>query len=168
MTQLCPRRQNGSMILESMIAILVFSLGILGIVGLQAASIKASTDAKYRSEASLLANEVIARMWVGDRAQATLQANFASPDGVAYQAWGWVGTGVADAGTQAAPTRGTVLETLPGAAANLPTISVAAVAPAAATVPPTPSTSLVTVTVFWQLPGEPTPHNYTAVAQIGG
>jgi len=156
------------MILEAMIAILVFSLGILGIVGLQAASIKASTDAKYRSEASLLANEVIGRMWVSDRAPATLQANFASPDGGAYQAWGWVGTGAADAGTKAEPTRGSVLETLPGAAANLPTISVAAVAPATATVPPTPSTSLVTVTVFWQLPGEATPHNYTAVAQIGG
>ncbi|MBS1230067.1 MAG: hypothetical protein H6R17_3344 [Proteobacteria bacterium] len=156
------------MILEAMIALLVFSLGILGIVGLQAASIKASSDAKYRSEAALLANEVIGRMWVSDRTQATLQAGFASPDGAAYQAWAWVGNGAADAGTQAEPTRGSVLEALPGAADNLPTIAVAAVAPAAATVPPTPATSLVTVTVFWQLPGEPTPHNYTAVAQIGG
>ena len=164
----CSRRQSGSVILESMIAILVFSLGILGIVGLQAASIKASTDAKYRSEASLLVNELIGRMWVSDRNQATLEANFASPDGDAYQAWAWVGTGAADEGTQADPARGTVLETLPGAAANLPTISIAAVAPVAVTLPPTPSTSLVTVTVFWQLPGEPTTHNYTAVAQIGG
>lgn len=162
-------RQGGSMILEAMIALLIFSLGILGVVALQAASIKASTDAKYRSEASLLVNEVIARMWVSDRSQATLQANFASlTDGADYQAWAWVGTGAADAGTQAAPTRGTVLETLPGAAANPPTISIAAVAPATLTVPPTPSTSLVTVTVFWQLPGESTAHNYTAVAQIGG
>ena len=157
------------MILEAMIALLIFSLGILGIVGLQAASIKASTDAKYRSEAALLVNEVIGRMWVSDRTQATLQANFASATGGAdFQAWAWVGTGAADDGTQDEPKRGTVLEALPGAAANLPTIAVAAVAPAVATVPPTPATSLVTVTVFWQLPGDATPHNYTAVAQIGG
>ncbi len=168
MSNPCLRRQTGSMILESMIAVLVFSLGILGIVGLQAASVKASTDAKYRSEASLLANELIGRMWVSDRAPATLQANFASPDGAAYQAWAWVGTAEGDVGTPAAPTPGTVLEALPGAAANLPTILIAEVAPEAVTLPPTPATSLVTVTVFWQLPGEATPHNYTAVAQIGG
>lgn len=161
-----PRRQSGSVILESMIAVLVFSLGILGIVGLQAASIKASSDAKYRSEASLLANELIGRMWVGDRSQATLQTDYASPEGSAYQAWAWAGA--ADQGTTADPAGGTVLATLPGAAANPPTISIAAVAPAAVTLPPTPPTSLVTVTVFWQLPGEATAHNYTAVAQIGG
>ena len=160
------RHQSGSVILESMIAVLVFSLGILGIVGLQAASIKASTDAKYRSEASLLANELIGRMWVGDRSQATLQADYASPEGSAYQAWAWAGA--ADQGTTAEPARGTVLETLPGAAANPPTISIAAVAPTPAPLTPTPATSLVTVTVFWQLPGEATAHNYTAVAQIGG
>ena len=156
------------MILEAMIALLVFSLGILGIVGLQAASIKASTDAKYRSEASLLANEVIGRMWVTDRTLATLQGRFASPGGADYLSWAWGETGASETGSAAEPTPGNVRATLPGAAANPPTISIAAVAPAAVTVPPTPSTSLVTVTVFWQLPGEPTPHNYTAVAQIGG
>ena len=149
-----------------MIAVLVFSLGILGIVGLQAASIKASTDAKYRSEASLLANELIGRMWVSDRNQATLGASFASPGGDAYQAWAW--GGAAGEGTTADPASGTVLNALPGAAANPPTISIATVAPATETLPPTPSTSLVTVTVFWQLPGEATAHNYTAVVQIGG
>ena len=168
MTNHFSRRQTGSMILESMIAILVFSLGILGVVGLQAASINASSDAKYRSEASLLANELIGRMWVSDRTPGTLQASFASPGGSAYQAWAWVGNGDADAGTATAPTKGTVLQALPGAAANLPTISIAAVAPVVVTDPPTPSTSLVTVTVFWQLPGDATAHNYTAVAQIGG
>ena len=170
------RRQSGSVILESMIAVLIFSLGILGIVGLQAASIKASTDARYRSEATLLANELIGRMWVSDRKAETLQANFSSPEGGAYQAWAWAGA--ADAGTTAAPASGTVLEALPGAAANPPKISVSIITdgknedeeedPANATLLPTPPTSLVKVTVSWQLPGEATAHNYTAVAQIGG
>lgn len=57
------RSQQGSMMLEALISILIFSMGILGIVGLQANSIKMSTDAKYRSQASLLANQYLATMW---------------------------------------------------------------------------------------------------------
>ena len=57
------RLKQGSMMLEALISILIFSMGILGIVGLQANSIKMSTDAKYRSQASLLANQYLAAMW---------------------------------------------------------------------------------------------------------
>lgn len=56
--------QKGSILLESMIAILVFSFGILGIVGLQASSIKATTQSKQRIDASLVANQRIANMWL--------------------------------------------------------------------------------------------------------
>jgi type IV pilus assembly protein PilV len=55
--------QKGSMLLEVLIAILIFSFGILGIVGLQAASIKSVSDSKYRTDASFLANELVGRMW---------------------------------------------------------------------------------------------------------
>jgi type IV pilus assembly protein PilV len=44
------------MLLEALIAILIFSFGILGLVGLQANAINLSTDAKYRADAALLAN----------------------------------------------------------------------------------------------------------------
>ena len=46
------RRQGGFMLIEALIAILIFSIGILGIVGLQAAAVNQSTDARYRSEAA--------------------------------------------------------------------------------------------------------------------
>jgi type IV pilus assembly protein PilV len=62
-----PAGQCGSVLLESLIAILIFSFGILGLVGLQAASIKNTTQAKERIDASLVANQRIAEMWV-DRA----------------------------------------------------------------------------------------------------
>lgn len=58
-----PASQQGVVLLESLIAILVFSLGVLGIVGLQAAMIKGSSDAKYRSEASYIAQQRIGEMW---------------------------------------------------------------------------------------------------------
>lgn len=55
--------QQGVVLLEALIAILIFSLGVLGIVGLQAAMIKNTTDAKYRSEASYIAQQRIGQMW---------------------------------------------------------------------------------------------------------
>lgn len=55
--------QQGLMLLEGMIAIVIFSLGILAIVGLQAATVKQTTDAKYRVDASFLANQSIGAIW---------------------------------------------------------------------------------------------------------
>lgn len=62
------RTQDGSILLEVLIAILVFSFGILGIVGLQAVSIKMTNDAKDRVDASLVANQIAATLWVVDPA----------------------------------------------------------------------------------------------------
>lgn len=56
-------KQQGVMLLEALISILIFSIGILAIIGLQAASIKMSSDAKYRSDASLLAGQYVNAMW---------------------------------------------------------------------------------------------------------
>lgn len=55
--------QHGAVLIEAMVAILIFSLGVLAIVGLQANMIKNVDDAKYRSEASYIAQSLIARMW---------------------------------------------------------------------------------------------------------
>lgn len=55
--------QHGVVLLEALIAILIFSLGVLGIVGLQAAMIKNTADAKYRADASYIAQQRIGQMW---------------------------------------------------------------------------------------------------------
>ncbi len=60
-------RQNGVVLLEAMVGFLIFTIGVLGLIGLQASMTRAQTSAKYRAEASLLANEVIGIMW-GDAA----------------------------------------------------------------------------------------------------
>lgn len=49
--------------LEALIAILIFSIGILGIVGLQANMIKNTSEAKYRADASFIAQQRIGQMW---------------------------------------------------------------------------------------------------------
>lgn len=58
-----PTSQSGVVILEALIALLIFSLGILALVGLQAAMIKNTSDNKYRADASFLAQERIGSMW---------------------------------------------------------------------------------------------------------
>jgi len=44
-------RQKGATLLEALMGILIFSVGILALVGMQALAIKQMTDAKYRSDA---------------------------------------------------------------------------------------------------------------------
>jgi len=65
------RRQDGVMLLEALIGILIFSIGILAMVGMQAAAFSASADAKNRSDAAAFANDIISRIWMGvDRSSA--------------------------------------------------------------------------------------------------
>lgn len=120
-------------------AILVFSLGILSIVALLSVSVKNSGSAKYRTEASLLANQVIGQMETGQRTFAALTTGYASPTGANFMAW-----------------QTTVANTLPGVSgANLPTIVIAA-------------DQTATITLRWQAPGDNVVHNFVAVAKIVG
>jgi type IV pilus assembly protein PilV len=61
----CARRgPRGFALLESLVAILLFAFGVLGVVGLQAAMTKAQTASKFRADAAFLASELIASMWL--------------------------------------------------------------------------------------------------------
>jgi type IV pilus assembly protein PilV len=135
-------RQRGASLLEAMIGILIFSVGILALVGMQALAIKHMTEAKYRSDAAFYANEIIAQMWVN-------RASLASYDFAGSGAWpaaldSWV-TSIKDGENR-----------LPGvtAAANLPIVSVAG--------------TTVTVTVRWKVPGGSSDHKHVTIAYING
>jgi len=56
--------QRGVVLLEVLISILLFSLAVLAIVGLQASMVKSTTDAKFRADASYVAQRVIGNIWV--------------------------------------------------------------------------------------------------------
>jgi type IV pilus assembly protein PilV len=62
-----PSRQRGVMLLEALVGILIFSIGILAMLGMQAIGMRNTIETKYRSEASYLANQIVGTMWV-DRA----------------------------------------------------------------------------------------------------
>ena len=55
--------QQGVVIIEAMIAILIFSFAILGLVGLQATMIKNTAESEYRAIASYIAQQQVGRMW---------------------------------------------------------------------------------------------------------
>jgi type IV pilus assembly protein PilV len=50
-------------LLEALVALLIFAFGVLGVVGLQAALTKAQTGSKFRGDAAFLAQELIGNMW---------------------------------------------------------------------------------------------------------
>ena len=70
------QRQTGAYLLEALIGILIFALGVLGIVGLQAASLRTTTDSALRAEAVFAANQYLGQMWADD--EANLVANYSS------------------------------------------------------------------------------------------
>lgn len=86
----CPqaRAQFGVALIEALISILIFSFGVLGLIGLEARAINFSVDAEDRNRAALFASEVASNMWLNNSVAvnatsvptlATLQAAVADP-----------------------------------------------------------------------------------------
>lgn len=146
--------QGGSVLLEAMISILIFSFGVLGIVGLQTALISSASEAKYRNEAGFFANRLLGEMAAADRSSVAAISTFAT-GGASYTAWfndiqnNLVATGLLG---------------LPGAAANPPTVNIVSITKLINGVP-TPTYHDVTVSVFWQSPGQPL-HQHVVSASI--
>lgn len=153
-----PRTDRGFVLLDAVIAILIFSIGILGMVALQGSAIKLASDAQYRTNAAMFADQVIAQMW-GDYdplnypTGSQLTTDYSSPSGAKYLTW----EGALDCSTAKQD-----IPCLPGVTANPPTISITN---ADTTGGKSPS-SLVTVTVQWKAPNDAGPHSYVSVTQI--
>jgi type IV pilus assembly protein PilV len=56
--------QRGVALIEALMSILIFSLGVLGLMGLEARAINFSVDAEDRNRASLFANDVASYLWL--------------------------------------------------------------------------------------------------------
>ena len=135
------RVQDGSALLEALIAILIFSFGVLGLIGILGASIRATNDARYRAEAANLANALIGDMWATAAGELDPQFGAGGPRLVAWQNY--------------------VASQLPAASgANAPVVDLAQPGLSA-------QSRSVVVTVFWQMPGETVRHQVLVTAQIG-
>src|SRR3974390_1730364 len=75
------RSQRGVMLLEALIGILVFSIGVLGLIAMHAASIAQVTGARERTQAAYYANQIIAQMWADNRTNLAQYNHFATAGG---------------------------------------------------------------------------------------
>ena len=60
---------RGMSLIEVMVALVIFSVGVLGLVRLQAHAIQVDTQAGDRNRAADLANEVVTQMWISQTNQ---------------------------------------------------------------------------------------------------
>jgi type IV pilus assembly protein PilV len=127
------KHQKGAVLLEAMIAILLFSMGILALVGLQAASVSNTSSAKYRAEAAYLVEQITSNMWASGNT-ATLATFACNPC------------------TAGAGGNVTTQQWAAQVQATLPKVGTAGVAWPIIAFSPAPNTNRVTVTVFWKAP----------------
>lgn len=132
------RLLRGSALVEGLLAILIFSTGILAILMLLAAALIEVGNAGYRAEASSLTAAVLADMWTGDRSLTSLQSRYGGNAPAGFAAW-----------------QETVKARLPGVSdsANKPQIIIT-------------DKREVTVTLKWRAPGDRVAHQLVTVALI--
>jgi len=145
-TEFRPRyQQTGAYLLEALIGILIFALGVLGIVGLQAASLRTTTDNSLRAEAVFAATQLMGQMWAD--VQGNLVANYSSATaGATYTSWA----------AELKSAQG-------GAWVQDPTVDFNHASCSAA---PSPTSSSVFIEIFWQSP-DGGQHNYATCGLIG-
>jgi len=160
-------RQRGVMLLEALIGLMIFSIGILAMIGMQAAAFSAAADAKYRADAAAYANDILSRIWVGvDR---TSDANtIASLARFQYNTGGancaFTG-GAADATNTALTTwvsAVTATTGMLGATAAMQQITVAGAGALAGS----PDRNRVTVTICWQSPQDLAPRKHQVISYV--
>jgi type IV pilus assembly protein PilV len=158
-------RQGGFFLIEAMVAILIFALGILGLVALGGAAVASQSDAQYRTEASGLADAIAAEMAVNlDRTDETTKfpslAQFShhpTTDGYcafsgAPVASNAIVKGIIDrAGNAASGVAG-----LPGATTAMQQVLVA----------PAGVYDRVEITLCWKTPTDAAPRKHTLVTYI--
>ena len=133
--------QCGAFLLEALVALLIFSFGVMAMAGLQARAARHFNDAQYRANAAELAQATIASMRASD--PATLAARF-------------------DPATSTADWRA-----LLGQAKRLPGVNDVQNVPAVRIIDgPTTTSRQVSLSVFWQTPGDLMAHRYAASAVI--
>ncbi len=136
--------QAGAVLLEAMIAIIIFSFGILAIAGLQGAMVKNITESNYRAEAAYIVQQQIGRMW-------------ASP--ATFVCTSAVGAAAASAGASAGACAASTY--------NGETIDVSGRLPSGSlVVTRAPNTNTFEFDLTWLTPGDPNIHRFISNASI--
>ena len=134
-------KQEGVMLLEALIGILIFSLGVLALVAMQAVSVSTVSNARYRTEPSFLANDILGSAWVE---RGALAAYVYPGGGATVTAWA-----------------ARVQASLPGSDLYPPTITVVPMVDL-------PTGSQITVTLQWRAPDAVMTSRHVAIGYVSG
>ena len=155
------KNQKGVFLLEALIGIIIFSIGVLTMIALQTTAISVQADSQYRIEAANLAERMMGdiALNVNRTSAATLQAslaNFAHRT-TTTAACNYTGANSADANVTAWTTaiNTTAATRLPGSSASMQQILVN-----------TGTFNQVQITICWQSPGDAIPRRHTLVSYI--
>jgi len=138
------RLQSGSAMVEGLTAVTVFSIGILGVIGLQTSVLENNAQAQLRAEASYLAEEVIG-LATADAANASCYAVNPTEPSCAN----------VFAQEAAAEWAARVQASLPGADEIQPSVTYAV-------------DGTFTVTIQWKRQSDNTWNNYVSTTNISG
>ncbi len=134
--------QAGALLLEALVAIVIFSIGVLALIGVQAAAMRSTSDSKIRLDAEFFIDQLVTDLTIDARGVdgkvnfTRLSQRYASATaGVGYTRWRDRVIDVANGG-------------LPGAAAEQPTVVI--------TDSSVGTTTLVAadIAVFWRAPND--------------
>lgn len=124
--------------LEVLISVLIFSIGLLALIGMQGLVVGNTMDAEYRVQAGYLTNRLIGQMWVDLANLGTYDTDASPPAGHFMETW------TAD-----------VAAALPGASgANAPTVQV--------------NGGQVDIVIRWQRPSDADVRNLRTTSFING
>jgi type IV pilus assembly protein PilV len=155
------KSQSGVFLLEALIGIIIFSIGILTMIALQTNAIAVQADAQYRIEAANLADRMLGEISLNvnransaalqtslvsfaHRTTTTAPCNYTGSDSTNTRVTNWV-----TAINTTAATR------LPGSSASMQQILV-----------DTSTFNRVAITVCWQSPADAVPRRHTLVSYI--
>lgn len=78
-------KQRGDTFISALMAILIFSAGIMAVLGLMTTVLTETSNTQYRVKANEIASNTISMMWLGDRSVAKLKENYAQSEGEGYK-----------------------------------------------------------------------------------
>ena len=138
------RYQSGGGLVEGLMSLVVLSIGILGLIGMQATLIQENGESRVRMQAGFYATSVLGMAGANPENVGCFIVNSAQSAACLS----------ADAQTQASSWVQQVMAVLPGAAVVPPQVSY------------DNASGQLTVTLRWQMRGDNMVHNYVSATQV--
>ncbi len=79
------KKIEGESLISAMLGLLIFSAGIMSMLGLLSNTLIETANVEYRSKASSIASNALINMMIGDKSIANLKKQYIAPNGEQYK-----------------------------------------------------------------------------------